>query len=553
MRGAVERVKNSLSYKLGRITIDYDKKNINILFIILEWWKLKKNHKKNQDFHKQLIEVRPDLKLPPLKNYEDYNEALACKHHLSFKIGQAIIEADKNKFGFGYFKLKNKIRKAKKEYEMLCFIKDKISSDIYYAVLSAIETNSNKFGDIISWITSDKFNKLYKNSKYPPLIDPDIVEYENIDPELAWSLNLPLPKRYNFILLGYGQSGHSTMLGLLIKCNVAISNGGWTRNAKDVYRANYNLMLKETNQYKIANYVNYGILPIDDEEKLLSLFDAKVPLMVMTSDPILRFKNWINHNQWCKEGHAYYNQVNVGDNYEHVIKRFLFGEKQLKEPYFEILKEKYAYSAKIYRYKTLIDLIPNKTKIYYSDVEYIMPNVAFDNFTKLAIDFGFNLPQEKDRPYFETMQCDKYVWYTNCDIVINTKIDDQMIAIKISKKMNLWKSYNDYIELNSMLKYQNENIGVYIESKFYDLFANNSNFNNIKKYIMNFLDSLENEAQRYQDIQMTPKDVIDGFKKDKKLWLHYSNIFNFEFSDLKIQNPEIINSWTYFSQFKALY
>lgn len=37
----------------------------------------------------------PTLKLPKLESYADYKEALKYKEHLSFKLGSALIEAQK--------------------------------------------------------------------------------------------------------------------------------------------------------------------------------------------------------------------------------------------------------------------------------------------------------------------------------------------------------------------------------------------------------------------------------------------------------------------------
>ncbi|MBF7066663.1 hypothetical protein IY885_00020, partial [Campylobacter volucris] len=57
------------------------------------------------------------LKLPSLESYPDYQEAIKLKNHLSYKLGQALIKANKTWYGGGYIKLPFEIRKLRKEFK----------------------------------------------------------------------------------------------------------------------------------------------------------------------------------------------------------------------------------------------------------------------------------------------------------------------------------------------------------------------------------------------------------------------------------------------------
>ncbi|HEB7556514.1 TPA: hypothetical protein RZH79_001732, partial [Campylobacter coli] len=61
----------------------------------------------------------PSLKLPPLESYPDYKEALKFKNHLSCKLGQALIKANKTWYKGGYIKLIFEIRKLKREFRRI--------------------------------------------------------------------------------------------------------------------------------------------------------------------------------------------------------------------------------------------------------------------------------------------------------------------------------------------------------------------------------------------------------------------------------------------------
>ncbi|CUU70945.1 hypothetical protein [Campylobacter hyointestinalis] len=84
----------------------------------------KETHQKEQKIYQEKIKNNPSLKLPPLETYPDYKEAIKCKNHLSYKLGKALINADKSKFKLGYLWLWFKCKQLTKEHKN-CKINDK--------------------------------------------------------------------------------------------------------------------------------------------------------------------------------------------------------------------------------------------------------------------------------------------------------------------------------------------------------------------------------------------------------------------------------------------
>ncbi|EPM6358486.1 hypothetical protein ACTN5O_001259 [Campylobacter jejuni] len=98
---AKTRIQNQLSYKLGQALILNSKSVLGFLslpFIILS---IVISHKQEQKTYKFKVKKNPNLALPPLESYPDYNEALKLKNHLSYKLGQALIQANKTWYGGG--------------------------------------------------------------------------------------------------------------------------------------------------------------------------------------------------------------------------------------------------------------------------------------------------------------------------------------------------------------------------------------------------------------------------------------------------------------------
>ncbi|EBD1779110.1 sugar transferase, partial [Campylobacter jejuni] len=87
---AKARIQNHLSYKLGQALIENSKSILgykNVLSYI------KDKHKFEQKAYEEKIKENPNLALPPLETYPDYNEALKEKECFTYKLGEEFIKA----------------------------------------------------------------------------------------------------------------------------------------------------------------------------------------------------------------------------------------------------------------------------------------------------------------------------------------------------------------------------------------------------------------------------------------------------------------------------
>ena len=110
---AKSRIHNQLSYKLGKAMIENSKSIWGYIRMPYVLSYIKDMHKKEQIAYNEKIKANPNLKLPPLESYPDYKEALKEKECLTYKLGEAMIEASKNWYKGGYIKLLLDIKKMK--------------------------------------------------------------------------------------------------------------------------------------------------------------------------------------------------------------------------------------------------------------------------------------------------------------------------------------------------------------------------------------------------------------------------------------------------------
>jgi len=63
----------------------------------------------------KLIKTCPELKMPPLKSYEDFKMGIKEKQSAPYELGSALIKAYKTWYKGGFFKLFKEISKIKKK------------------------------------------------------------------------------------------------------------------------------------------------------------------------------------------------------------------------------------------------------------------------------------------------------------------------------------------------------------------------------------------------------------------------------------------------------
>ncbi|MGM8984063.1 hypothetical protein ACTFDY_00045 [Campylobacter jejuni] len=101
---AKARIQNHLSYKLGQTLIENSKSILGYIRMPYVLSYIKDKHKFEQKAYEEKIKENPNLALPPLETYPDYNEALKEKECFTYKLGEALMQANKNWYGGGYIK-----------------------------------------------------------------------------------------------------------------------------------------------------------------------------------------------------------------------------------------------------------------------------------------------------------------------------------------------------------------------------------------------------------------------------------------------------------------
>ncbi|ENW0249704.1 DUF2972 domain-containing protein, partial [Campylobacter jejuni] len=531
---AIERIKNHLAYKLGKVMIDFSHQRNNYKYgggyiaLFKKLYKIKKQHKKEQKIYQQTIQVFPQLKYPNLETCSDYEQALKYKFHLSYMLGEVLIQTFQNLHKGSMFKLAKNIKKANKEFKIFkeifnnfaklspniikiisknkqAFLKElpriqnilKIHQD-YQPILDNIFHNFNyfiqKFNLIEEWLLSNDFNEKYKkeNHPYPSLLDPkklndekEKINYKNIPAELAWEINLPLPDNYEFVFLSAGVSGHAAMVKFLEDCNCRLFSKYSHRgnNIFGAYCDQYAFLNKKG--FNILTFFEYGIVDYKLKSKFIGLFNSKKRVLFLVRDPIERLKSRINHIAPNK--FAIYD-FNLNSNVKEIVNvKKYYSKNGINDfPDINILENLLTFN--FFCYKLLIDFF-RKSHIFYIDMEEIKPAKAFDTMCVLADKFGFKRPVDKIN--FSHIVFDDTIGY----FPMRLHVEDMIIIITTllrAKQMRQSKEYINFTKefFDKPLKY--ENLGIFLKPQEFGRLKQDSKlFDVTKRYLNNFIEALE--------------------------------------------------------------
>ncbi|NDJ26532.1 hypothetical protein GW575_00975 [Campylobacter sp. MIT 19-121] len=117
LNSAKARVHKHLAYKLGQALIINSKSLLGYLRMPFILSYIKAQHHFELKKYQNAIAKNPNLKLPPLENYADYKEALQEKQCLTYKLGLALMQADKTWYKGGYVKFYFESKRLKREFK----------------------------------------------------------------------------------------------------------------------------------------------------------------------------------------------------------------------------------------------------------------------------------------------------------------------------------------------------------------------------------------------------------------------------------------------------
>lgn len=411
---------------------------------------------------------------------------------------------------------------------------------------------------IKAWVESDEFKEKYANHPYPPLLNPQNIDYESIPADLAWDLNLPLPDNYSFIFLTTHGVGRAATGSYLSTCGVPYFDelSSFDSN-KYRYMANYDIL----NSYKYPyNIITFAELK-PEQEKFIYLLKKK-PFLILIRDPISQLKSLFNYPSPKWELRKDYTLQDrdflVYGRYSH---KPAFNEDIMLTMIPHIFQ---SFSNKV-PYHRIID---NAVVIQTDDVK---TQNAFNTFIKLSHIFGFESPKEQDRQIFETNFVQGML-SNFLPIVLKIKQNDlsdgvllnaESFTIQVLYGVN-WNlaSYTlhkkgDFIDITDFLDLKQQainNLCVKIEKQYFYILQKDSLLvRKIKKYLEDLLFAIyeQNELYKKQAI-CTEQDILTFLRYATNCRKKFKAHLDERVGYFKENHADIVASWKYYKEFEAM-
>lgn len=602
---AEDRIKNQLAYKLGFAIVEHKNYGGRYISLIYKLYKIKKEHFLQRKIYKQTIQVFPHLTYPKLENCKDYNQALACKLHLSYMMGTVLIQADKNKFKGGYFRLHKDIKQVRLCFNILKDFKenknipmkafDVLYKNINLITLERIKEISficNLHKDYIpildniyqnfefvikniklikEWLISDDFSQKYKriNHPYPSLLDPrklnninEEINYNNIPAELAWNMNLPLVGKFKFILLLSPSCGTVALYTFFQSCKVPIVNG--LRGVEDLYIRSY---LNRCLEYPIIN-----IPPIiQGYKKIYYLIGQILPVIFIARDPFGIIKHALNHTSMREniyESCKGLKNINLTFDSQNLFPKvpYHYGELSVSNLNLIINGNYKIFQTNRDRLEILKPIIKNIECIEFSQIN---TTNAFDTFTKLAHKYGFAPPNDPilfqgraNRHQGDLIVLPVKFRAHSYDLYNKTKNDNTSFALEggveiIITTHQLHLNKSGFMDITKEIfddrKLMFDNIILLVKSNEYEMLKNNQElFLASKKYLNEYMNALEKHEQKIKDDLITEEQILDYLKDKKDLRIKLKSLLDDELIYVRENHPEYLQKWKYYQEFEKL-
>ncbi|EAH9284944.1 DUF2972 domain-containing protein, partial [Campylobacter upsaliensis] len=552
--------------------------------LLFKLYHIKKTHHKLTQFRKTLELARADLAYPPLRQCFDFNEALWVKTWLTYRLGRVLLECDRDKLKGGYFKFFSKIKQAKKEFKALkeskvYRLKDKLKFkneedfDLFiknYALIENLLTHYEALNEVIVlnmafvlehfdevslWLNSKEFKEKYEdiNHPYPPLLNPDklndenyILNYEKIPANLAWEMNLPLPRRYEFLNWGSHCVGNFAIQRFLYLCNfIGIQP---QRTSKATYFFQYQCLLHYSKKEQI-----YLILLdcFNDEyfEKLGYLY-PNTPSLHQSRDPISKLKTHLTL-KGC--GINYKNNVDIDDEIEKIVKNrvgYWNGSHMVSNPSFigalSIIEDKQEHFHDYLLYKAL----KNITEVKIINSADLIGKRGAETMLNLAEEFKFNIPDyEKNKEIF-SLKIAEYIPIFPIFVDCRKYFKCFICLTKLQLKDK------NYININAYFGFKDEEFIACVHKNELEFFKQNvSKIHLCKDKLAKIALALEKLKKQvdFKRSRVKEEQLLNYLKRHPNIAKKFKKVIDEKHLPfIKAVRPDIVASWKYYKEFEKM-
>lgn len=447
--------------------------------------------------------------------------------------------------------------------------------------------------NIESFLDSSDFRQNYATHPYPPLINPNAINYDKIPAQIAWILNLPLPQNYQLIFFTNGASASDITTFWLQKSRVNATDC-WL-NDKEKYEQSYKILSKHKNGYNV-------LVLTEKNKKTLLLSRNKNKILYIARDPISRYKVGINHLRVdCMDALKAQNVLSTRFNltceprntfveYRYWLNCNVAHFGTLSNRYVEAI-DTYIVATSIFKEIERFGLLDS---VYVVDFNDLSASKAQSTFNAIASHFGF-VPLEDSQYFIDkkwgyvapflpvTLHANSYdipnlfdgkyarqnletlninEWSFTIDSNILNALDSKYDPAKYESldiHIGLYDDFKngDFIDISDKFFKQKvmidkATIFIYISKNDIKMLENNELLNAARIYIKEYLKALESKVENEKSHIINETQILQYLESNKTLRDEIKNLFDKELEYFKLHHKDIVNTWVYYQAFEEM-
>ncbi|WP_233714342.1 DUF2972 domain-containing protein, partial [Helicobacter trogontum] len=417
----------------------------------------------------------------------------------------------------------------------------------------------------------NNYSECEYETQYFPLLNPTLFNYSATQSSIAYHYNMPLPRYYNFIYMATYGAGYQAMKRFFEYCNVCVAEL-WTEgiDSQQEYEHFYNTLVNNREKYCIIYLSGRNLY---GREKLFCLIDAHVPLLIIARDPISIYRPIVNHL-----GEREYQYTCTLQTDYRVFLDSIRYYLDPTAPSLDILASEESCSehgVTALSIQSRAKALKHVSKIQYIAFDEILEMQAFDTFKRLAKEYGFKPPKQKE--IFEAKVnggmllglLPRALIINECDVPFMFGVQkDENSVINNSQTNNQTQAQYEIIITTPQIQTLNDCIDISkdldIDIPFPNIYLLMTKDSFIKfqthqelviatrKYLQGFLKELENRAHIENNKRLDENDILERFRQDTALAMKYKKIFDKELAHIKENRPDIVATWGYYQEFEKI-
>ncbi|MDO4674881.1 DUF2972 domain-containing protein, partial [Campylobacter sp.] len=363
---------------------------------------------------------------------------------------------------------------------------------------------------------------------------------------LAWELNLPLPRRYEFVFCASHGTGTSALFAFLKRCEVTwLEYHSWEDLSAFRVYVYFFAHLLAIPGYKILvfKYLPCGY------KKLFALMDKKVDALFLLRDP---FENWASYCNFSGRRDNFCESISWREDVRTAMDVFCFLNFPTSAPKmdenllcaWERLDGQNKENCGHLFESHVIKWTKNLQNLHFIQTKDLHKMTAFETMKRLSKIFSFELLG--DARLFEEQKV------SNLNILFpRTIVFEHGCTIKIQTIYAGWDE-GEFVDLKDRLYPRGgvffDEIVLLVEREKLALIDEKSLVEYFKKFQLAIKERLDLQAT----YKLSPEHILSLFKKPSETRKKLKKLFDENFHPFKKYCPEIIASWKYYQEFERL-